>query len=215
MARSWDWSSGANAGSTSRSEDGILNGVADDRDSMRASDKDREQVAERLREALSEGRLNFDEYDERLKQVYTAKTYGDLRAPLADLPSVAPPQKSHVVYAPQEVVTNGTPQGPPPRGTTSQWIAAQWSGWVTISIIVTVIWLLSGRGDFWPVWPIAVLGAINVARTINGLGGGAPRREWDRQQRKAAERAVRRERRDAERGIFDDHDARDHHHNDA
>ena len=53
---------------------------------MRAADADRERVAERLRAALEEGRLDLHEYDERLQGAYAAKTYGDLDALLTDLP---------------------------------------------------------------------------------------------------------------------------------
>jgi hypothetical protein len=41
---------------------------------LRAGDADRERVAERLRLALDEGRLNLHEYDERLQEAYAAKT---------------------------------------------------------------------------------------------------------------------------------------------
>src|SRR5262245_47581179 len=55
---------------------------------LRAGDADRERVAERLRTALDEGRLNLYEYDERLRDAYAAKTYSELDALVGDLPSV-------------------------------------------------------------------------------------------------------------------------------
>lgn len=45
---------------------------------LRASDADREQVNEVLSTAYAEGRLNREEYDERVDQVLTAKTFDDL-----------------------------------------------------------------------------------------------------------------------------------------
>lgn len=54
--------------------------------SLRASDSDREQVAERLRYAMAEGRLSGDELEQRLEVLYAARTYGELDAVLADLP---------------------------------------------------------------------------------------------------------------------------------
>ena len=54
--------------------------------SLRASDSDREQVAERLRHATAEGRLSADELDQRLEALYATRTYGELDALLADLP---------------------------------------------------------------------------------------------------------------------------------
>jgi hypothetical protein len=53
---------------------------------MRASDQDRERVAELLRDAAGEGRLDMDELDERLEAVYSAKTYAELVPITRDLP---------------------------------------------------------------------------------------------------------------------------------
>lgn len=53
---------------------------------LRASDADREQVAERLRRAATEGRLLPDEFEERLGVALSARTYGELDAVVADLP---------------------------------------------------------------------------------------------------------------------------------
>ena len=55
-------------------------------DTARASDADREAVAEKLRVAAAEGRIDFGELDDRLGQAYSAGTYGQLRALVADLP---------------------------------------------------------------------------------------------------------------------------------
>lgn len=55
---------------------------------MRASDIDREHVADRLRTAAGDGRLSFDELDERLGVAYGAKTYAELEPLVADLPDV-------------------------------------------------------------------------------------------------------------------------------
>ncbi len=57
-----------------------------DPSSLRVSDADRHQVAEVLREAAGEGRLDLDELDERLEAAYRAKTYADLVPITADLP---------------------------------------------------------------------------------------------------------------------------------
>ena len=53
---------------------------------LRASDADRERVAETLREAAGDGRLTMDELDERLDAVYAAKTYAELVPITRDLP---------------------------------------------------------------------------------------------------------------------------------
>ncbi|GAB7052176.1 DUF1707 SHOCT-like domain-containing protein [Catenuloplanes indicus] len=55
---------------------------------LRASDSDRERVAEVLRAAASDGRLDLHELDERLGLVYSARTYGELEPLTRDLPLV-------------------------------------------------------------------------------------------------------------------------------
>jgi uncharacterized membrane protein len=59
--------------------------------SLRASDTDREQLVDVLKAAFSEGRLDQDEYTARMDQAYSAKTYGELRGLVADLPGPVPP----------------------------------------------------------------------------------------------------------------------------
>ena len=65
----------------------------EDRDlGLRASDADREHIAELLGRAFAEGRLSSEEHSERLETAYTAKTLGELRPLVADLPvEFAPP----------------------------------------------------------------------------------------------------------------------------
>ena len=53
---------------------------------MRASDADRERAAEVLRTGFAEGRLDKDEYDGLLGQVYTAKTHAELATLTSQLP---------------------------------------------------------------------------------------------------------------------------------
>jgi hypothetical protein len=56
------------------------------RGTMRACDADRDRVLEYLNTAYSEGRLSKDEYDGRLENALSARTYGDLDQIVADLP---------------------------------------------------------------------------------------------------------------------------------
>ena len=56
---------------------------------IRVSDADRERVTSRLREHFAEGRLTSDELDERVSAALNAKTFGDLRPVMADLPEPA------------------------------------------------------------------------------------------------------------------------------
>jgi Flp pilus assembly protein TadB len=61
------------------------------RSSIRASDADRDRIAERLRQAATEGRLLAQELEERLATALRARTYGELDALVADLPRPASP----------------------------------------------------------------------------------------------------------------------------
>ena len=54
---------------------------------LRISDDDRHHVAEILREAAGEGRIDLDELDERLEATYAARTYADLVPITHDLPA--------------------------------------------------------------------------------------------------------------------------------
>ncbi|WP_371656962.1 MULTISPECIES: DUF1707 domain-containing protein [unclassified Streptomyces] len=60
---------------------------------MRASDAERERVAEALRDAVAEGRLDMEEFEERLEATYKARTHGELAPLVRDLPApgVRPP----------------------------------------------------------------------------------------------------------------------------
>ena len=67
---------------------------------LRISDEDRHQVAEVLRRAAGEGRIDLDELDQRLEAAYAAKTYGELVPLTVDLPigtthPVAPRPEQH------------------------------------------------------------------------------------------------------------------------
>ncbi len=56
-----------------------------------ASSADRERAAGVLRAGFTEGRLTQDELDDRIARAYAARTYGDLWALTADLPTGALP----------------------------------------------------------------------------------------------------------------------------
>jgi len=58
-----------------------------ERGKMRAADADRDHVVEILNTAYSEGRLSRDEYDARLENALSARTYADLDQLVTDLPA--------------------------------------------------------------------------------------------------------------------------------
>ena len=90
---------------------------------LRISDSDRHQVAEVLREAAGEGRIDFEELDQRLEATYAARTYADLVPITLDLPTQ--PTTSLPVQ-PAAASTRSTrrrssPAGRPRRSTSRSW----------------------------------------------------------------------------------------------
>jgi hypothetical protein len=59
-------------------------------DRIRVSDTDRDRVTARLRDHFAEGRLTPGEMDERISAALSARTFGDLRRVMADLPGPVP-----------------------------------------------------------------------------------------------------------------------------
>lgn len=96
---------------------------------LRASHADREQVIDTLKAAFVQGRLNEDELDARVEQVYASRTYAELAGVTVDIPvelTGARPLRDPwgatkvawgVVYAlilPGVVTLGGLPGGPAP-----------------------------------------------------------------------------------------------------
>ncbi len=140
----------------------------DDQHRMRASDADRQQVVERLRASLADGRLKMDEYVERMGLAYEAVTYGDLAALQTDLPAVpaARPEPAPRAAAPREPVSE---RGAFARLPTA--LKVFWTIWLTIVSTNVVVWaLVSGTtGQFiypWPVWVAGPSGAALLAISI-------------------------------------------------
>jgi uncharacterized protein DUF1707 len=162
----------------------MLDGMG--REEMRAGDADRQAVADRLKTALDEGRLDLTEYDERLQKTYAAKTYADLDGLLNDLPGTVPPQRSQVAayQAPQ------SPTAPEPverPHNPLSWIGP-YGGVVAVCILIWAISVISSGHltYFWPVWMLIPL-ILGLFGRAAGHGGGS-----DRDARRAARRDRRR-----------------------
>ncbi len=96
--------------------------VPADQSHLRASDADRERIAQVLHKATAEGRLDIHELDERLGAVYAAKTYGELVPITADLVLSGLPQAA---VAPQYQSAVDNRVGGQPGSSVS---VAFWSG---------------------------------------------------------------------------------------
>ena len=149
--------------------------MAPDPKLMRASDQDRDRTANLLREHHAVGRLDADEFGDRLDKVFSAKTIGDLDELTADLPAVDPyplPTSSlprHYTGGgaglPASSVLGAMSRG---EGRFSPAWQAAWGSWLCTALLMIVIWLLTGAGYPWPLWVIGPWGAIMAGRWIVG-----------------------------------------------
>jgi hypothetical protein len=106
------------------------------RSTLRASDADRERIAERLRHAAAEGRILAEELEERLELAFTARTYGELDAVVADLP--------------------GKSVAPRPRSTMRTWVAPAVGLAIAIpialAVIAAIVFVVTGVLAMWGLW---------------------------------------------------------------
>lgn len=122
-----------------------------DEPSVRASDEERETTVTLLREHGATGRLDVDELEQRIGAAYQARTRGELATLLDDLP------RTPAVRAPR------------PARTPVRHRDHGWGIFMRVTVLLVVIWALSGAGYFWPIWVIAWWG---IALTMRS----APRR---------------------------------------
>ncbi|MBY8345252.1 DUF1707 domain-containing protein [Streptomyces spinosirectus] len=167
---------------------------------LRASDADRERVAEVLRDALAEGRLDMAEFEERLEATYKARTYGELAPITRDLPvgGITPPP---VVSLTKEPVESGSWAGRVSGGEgSSSWAVAVLSGferrgrWTVPKQLTCVTFLGGGELDLREanfadreveINCVAIMGGVNiivppgVEVVVRGIGimGGFDHRE--------------------------------------
>ncbi|WP_420330327.1 DUF1707 SHOCT-like domain-containing protein [Micromonospora endolithica] len=193
----------------------------DGRGEMRAADADRQAVADRLRVAVDEGRLDLHEYDERLQRAYAARTYADLTDLVADLPAPAagptwgaerpaPAGAEASALAVAGAAVPARTADPSGRPVTARWLAEVWEPYLKVVGIVLAVWavtsVLSGEAlYFWPGWVAGPWGAVVLVRTVSGITSGEPRRwaaqEERRRQRRREKRARKRERKAAKRAL--------------
>jgi hypothetical protein len=151
---------------------------------MRASDHDRQQVVDRLRSAVADGRLTVDEYVERMGRAYQAVTYGDLAPLCADLPvdrPGGPAGSAGPVGLTGSLAGSGTRAlaaerpagGARPCGLAGLPAALRvlWTIWLTAVSVNVVVWVLvsvtSGHLAYpWPLWVAGPWGAVLFAQSV-------------------------------------------------
>src|SRR5579863_3191641 len=65
----------------------VKDGEPESSPAVRASDRERDAVVQRVQQAFAEGRLDDTEFDERMRAALTARTHADLDVLLSDLPA--------------------------------------------------------------------------------------------------------------------------------
>lgn len=136
---------------------------------MRASDGDRDKVASVLREHYAQGRLTTEEFDERLEQLYTSKTYGELAVLTSDLPEVDLRRLPETLPPPERARKPGQGKGQ------NKGLAAAWGVWATVSGVNWMIWLIIGvtNGfDFPYAWPLWIMGPWGVVLLVTTFLAG-------------------------------------------
>jgi DUF1707 SHOCT-like domain len=136
---------------------------------LRASDEQRDRAAAEIREHFAAGRLTDEEMSERVQAAYDARTVGDIRTLLADLPKLPATraqQKAEIAQRRHELQRR---------------LLQEAGGGSGAFIICTVIWLSSGASGFF--WPIFVALATLIPLVKNGWRLYGPAPEFDEIER--------------------------------
>lgn len=139
----------------------MSNRLSDASVTARAGDSDRQRTATRLGQALAQGYLRMDEYEERLQAAFQTQTTRELQQLVADLPldriRRADPRRRAARLAAAR------------RGVRVH-LAAYFAMVVIVLIVWTVVALTAGAWYFWPIWPIlgGAIGVVSHARSVPG-----------------------------------------------
>jgi Domain of unknown function (DUF1707) len=131
---------------------------------IRASDADRDRATALLREHHAAGRLDAEEFHERMNKALDAKTLGELDELMADLPAidlyqlpdaslrrVAP--NSHQSLIPRDLGGSGSPVRFSP-GTVAM------GAWAVVTSALVAIWAVAavvGGGTWFPWWALVAI----------------------------------------------------------
>lgn len=160
------------------------------RPDLRTSDAEREATALTLRDHAGHGRLDFDELSERLELAYAARTRGELDALTADLPAFTGDRLAAASSPAQPDPARG-PGGRDGRGghggrgrgghgraghgRDREELASHIASYVGVCLLLVGIWVVSGAGYFWPIWPILGWGVGIVSHAVPVLAHAAAR----------------------------------------
>ena len=123
------------------------------------SDAERQAVVDQLRFNTADGRLDMEEFGDRVETALAARTGAELTAVLRDLPHVESPE---VAVARRRRNVRGI-----------------LIPFVVINAFLVLIWALTGFGYFWPIWVILGWG-VPVVLSLATVAGSGDRRHRSR-----------------------------------
>lgn len=129
--------------------------------SLRVSEADRDAVVDDLRTHAAAGRIDIDELDERVTAALAARTERDLAIITNDLPAL--PAARATSDAAQE-------SGHGDQGEKTEHHGHGWAPYAAVMTLLVAIWLLSGAGHPWPLYPALGWGIplLLASRRSNG-----------------------------------------------
>jgi hypothetical protein len=109
---------------------------------VRIGDAERDRVIDQLADHHAAGRLTLGEFEDRMAAAQTARTGADLAVLVEDLPAPAPRPAPR---PPARATARGLALDPAVR-TYLAVMALLWLIWLAV-------WLVTGAGYPWPIWP--------------------------------------------------------------
>jgi hypothetical protein len=149
---------------------------------LRVSDDDRESVADVLRRQTTAGRLTLGELEERLGEVYAARTARQLEHALRELPveprPIVPGRRSDGSELP---IAEGDL-----RRRYRRRLRNEAAGLFVPNFVCNFIWLMAGAGYWWPGWVLMGTSIGLISTVVRGFDPEKERAALAARQRKQA-----------------------------
>lgn len=141
------------------------------RPDQRVSDTERQAVVEQLRLNTADGRLDMDEFGDRVEAALAARTGAELTSVLRDLPNLEPPEEA--------------------QARRRRKVRGILVPYIVINAFLVLVWALTGIGAaggasdggaggyFWPIWVILGWGVM-VVLSLAAVAGSGDRRHRSR-----------------------------------